>query len=658
MPRWGQRQLSAVVQRLGGTFGSRAARLEVSVLSGGGTLAAVTTVVDNVNDDAAAFAARALDSSVPASLGLRPVWARASGTVKSLVPALVNGCRTFPAAAAPFTFRSVMGFTSLTAASALFRLTYYDLASGATIAREVRVPGRKTVEYTNVLEQLFGIGAGVKSQGALFVESDPSGLFWCRVASSLAAGTIGDSFPVVHIPSEGLTGAGVSRVLALDALEQSVDCTRGTRSNLNPQRGRRKARHRPRLPLRGRQPHLSRRRARRLPRPPREAPALHRLLRARPRPGLPLQGPHQRPLHRSFPLRRGSRLGRRHHHRQPHRRHPKRVAGSRRVRGGGSHHRVLSPAPPHPGEPPAGPFRKRDMHLAAGAAALLFALPAAAQPKVHDRAFWTALATKEFAVPEGESAGGLALEAADLLSSPDPTLRDGIGYEALARWVYGAGLVPPADLERLRLKLQAGLKTGLGESTGEAAFGRSFSALGLSILAAADLKRPTFPQEAFDDLLSASIAYLGAEKDLRGFVAGSGWVHATAHTGDVLKFLARNPKLSPAGQARIVAAVAGRLQTAGVVFAWGEDERLALALVSLTRRKDFDPKPFEAWFGAVSAENAALWRNGPAIDPGAFVPVRAQKQALVHLAALLAREEAAPGPFRKTLDTTLGKLAG
>ncbi len=298
------------------------------------------------------------------------------------------------------------------------------------------------------------------------------------------------------------------------------------------------------------------------------------------------------------------------------------------------------------------------MRLAVGALVLVLALPVAAQPKSHDRAFWTALAAKDFAVPEGESAGALALEAADLLSSPDPALRDGVGYEALARWVYRDGLVPPADLEKLRLRLQAGLKKGLGETSGDAAYGRSFSAIGLSILAAADLKKPWLGQDAFDDLLAASTAYLGAERDLRGFVAGSGWVHATAHTADVLKFLSRNSKLTPAGQARVVEAVAGRLRTAGVVFSWGEDERLALALLSLTRRKDFDPKPFEAWLAALAAENMSLWKNGAAIEPAAFVPVRAQKQALVHLAALLAREEAPPETFRKALNEALGKLAG
>ena len=298
------------------------------------------------------------------------------------------------------------------------------------------------------------------------------------------------------------------------------------------------------------------------------------------------------------------------------------------------------------------------MRLAAGAVVLLLSLPAAAQPKPHDRAFWTGLAGKDFAVPEGESAGALALEAAGLLSSPDPGLRDGIAYEALARWVYAAGLVPAGDLEKLRLTMQAGLKKGLGETTGEAALGRSFSALGLSILAASDLKRPALSGEAFDDLLSSATAYLVAEKDARGFVAGAGWVHATAHTADVLKFLSRSPRLTPAGQAKIVEAVATRLRTAGVVFAWGEDERLALALLSLTRRKDFDPKPLETWLAALAVENAALWKNGAAIDPAAFVPVRAQKQALVHLAALLAREEAPPEAFRKALNAALGKLAG
>ena len=193
------------------------------------------------------------------------------------------------------------------------------------------------------------------------------------------------------------------------------------------------------------------------------------------------------------------------------------------------------------------------MRRAAGLALLLpflaVALAAHAAPPAHDVAFWHALAAKEFAVPEGESVGALALEAAELLSSPDPKLRDSVAFDALARWVYVQGLVPPDGLEALRLRLQEGLAKGLSESGTDSAYGRSFSALALSILAAVDLKSPWMTKEAFEDLLAATTRYLTAEKDVGGFVAGAGWVHAAAHTADVLKFLGRNPKLTPAGQA-------------------------------------------------------------------------------------------------------------
>jgi len=136
------------------------------------------------------------------------------------------------------------------------------------------------------------------------------------------------------------------------------------------------------------------------------------------------------------------------------------------------------------------------------------AVPAAPAAPPHDTAFWHALAAKEFAVPEGESVSALALEAADLLASPDPKLRDSVAFDALARWVYVQGIVPPDGLEALRLRLQEGLAKGLGESGTDSAYGRSFSALSLSILAAVDLKTPWTTKEAFEDLLAATTRYL------------------------------------------------------------------------------------------------------------------------------------------------------
>ena len=250
---------------------------------------------------------------------------------------------------------------------------------------------------------------------------------------------------------------------------------------------------------------------------------------------------------------------------------------------------------------------------------------------VHDRAFWVSLHAAGFALPAGESALPLALEAAALLGSTDPELRDGIAYEALATWVYGEQRLDAAELNQLRTTLTSNARRGLGEAMGDGLFLRSFSVLALAVLAAEDLKSPFLDSQQFDGLVELAIDELGNERDLRGYVPGKGWGHATAHCADLVKFLARSHRLRPEQQSRMVNAIAERLRSARLVFVWGEDARLAAALTALAARSDADPAAFLAWFKRLGAEHAALWSG--AFDPVRYVPVRAQLNALAALAA-------------------------
>lgn len=249
----------------------------------------------------------------------------------------------------------------------------------------------------------------------------------------------------------------------------------------------------------------------------------------------------------------------------------------------------------------------------------------------HDRAFWVSLHAAGFALPAGESALPLALEAAALLGSTDPELRDSIAYEALETWVYRDQRLDAAELNQLRATLTANARRGLGEAVGDGLFLRSFSILALAVVAAEDLKRPFLDSQQFDGLVELATDELGNERDLRGYVSGQGWGHATAHCADLMKFLARNHRLRPEQQARMVNAIAERLRSAGLVFVWGEDARLAAALTALAARSDADPAAFLAWFKRLGAEHAALW-SGP-FDPVRYVPVRAQLNTLAALAA-------------------------
>jgi hypothetical protein len=277
--------------------------------------------------------------------------------------------------------------------------------------------------------------------------------------------------------------------------------------------------------------------------------------------------------------------------------------------------------------------------------------------EAHDAAFWKTITDHNFAVPSHESAGALALEIADLAASTDPSLRDGCGYETLAAWIYRNNLLTGEQLEALRCKLLPAMISHIGESESDTVFGRSFSALYMSILAAQDLRKPFLSAAAFEETLDTALRCYAEEKDLRGYVRGKGWAHATAHVADLLKFLARSPHLSAEDQKRIVNGVSQRCRTAHLVFTWGEDARMAAALLSIVDRKDFDASPFKTWFQSLITENKELWKS-PAIDAEAYASVRAQGNVLTHLAAKSAsqKDNSAPSSFRDALQATLGKV--
>jgi len=103
----------------------------------------------------------------------------------------------------------------------------------------------------------------------------------------------------------------------------------------------------------------------------------------------------------------------------------------------------------------------------------------------------------------------------------------------------------------------------------------------LSVVVARDNAAPFLEKSEFRELLIAAIEYLGAEQDVRGYDPRVGWMHSAAHTADLLKFLARSRYLDREDQTRLLEAITGKLRTAAIVFAFGEDERLARGLLSL-----------------------------------------------------------------------------
>lgn len=264
-------------------------------------------------------------------------------------------------------------------------------------------------------------------------------------------------------------------------------------------------------------------------------------------------------------------------------------------------------------------------------------LQAPATPPRHDEAFWRSIVAAKFAVPAGESPAALLLELDTLLASPDPRLRDGCGYEIAAAWIYRDRAVGDAELRRVLRAWQANLGRGLGDSGDDGVLLRSFSALDLSVLAAADLKQPFLSPEDRAGLLESALDYLAREKDLRAYDPVKGWIHATAHTADLLKFLARADTLPASAATRIAAAIEAKLDAAPAVFTHGEDERLAAALLALLLRPDADGRLLDGWLARLRVAHAALWATGPLVDPSAYARVQNQKNTLAAVHLLLSQ---------------------
>ena len=213
-----------------------------------------------------------------------------------------------------------------------------------------------------------------------------------------------------------------------------------------------------------------------------------------------------------------------------------------------------------------------------------------------DRKFWRGVLEAEGVFPDGHDLEKLTDELLGFLSSSDPELRDEFGFSILGNWIYVRHLYSPDRLRGMISSLNAGLHVGLGESETDTVFGRSFSALILSVITDYDLEHSFLTSEELSELLKETLQYFHLEQDWRGFVIGHGWAHSVAHTADLLANLAKNPSVDAAGLERILHAIAAKLTTKdSPVLAHHEGSRLAVAAHNIIARGILKPSLLHAW---------------------------------------------------------------
>ncbi len=251
--------------------------------------------------------------------------------------------------------------------------------------------------------------------------------------------------------------------------------------------------------------------------------------------------------------------------------------------------------------------------LALGACATS-AAPAQAQSQClpaagFSRADLDALKAAEWTLPDDARRNALARALTACLGDPDPSLRDGIAFEADQHWMRARQLSNETMLW-LADDLEARLTAPEGDG-----FGRPFAALVLSEVARADRVEAFMTTAQRARLVDTSIAYFTNVRDYRGYNEREGWRHGVAHGSDLLLQLALNSAVERPALERIRDAIATQISPSTHAYVFGESERMMAPILYMARRNVFSeaewtawltqvasPAPFESWDGAFQSE--------------------------------------------------------
>jgi hypothetical protein len=223
----------------------------------------------------------------------------------------------------------------------------------------------------------------------------------------------------------------------------------------------------------------------------------------------------------------------------------------------------------------------------------------------------------------GGNANELALELVPCLGSPDPELRDRIGYELFAFWLRQEQLS-----DATRALLLDDLSARLAERAQEQTLSRSFSALVLGEIMRSDALRPFMNERQQQALLDAATTALKNENDYRGLDAEIGWVHPVAHMSDLLWRFALHPDTGPEQAKQILEALRSKTAPTAAFYNFNEGDRLARIVTTLVTRKTIDSTFLIAWINRFEKPSSMERWSDAFRSPGGMAELHNTKQFL------------------------------
>jgi len=216
-----------------------------------------------------------------------------------------------------------------------------------------------------------------------------------------------------------------------------------------------------------------------------------------------------------------------------------------------------------------------------------------------ESAFWEQVAADGHRVPSDRPLAELTTELTAMLGDTDPYIRDDIAFGTLSTWI--AEGVYDDLLEGLGDGMSAGLVIGLGTTSSDTVFRRSFSARVLTECIRRDNAVHLMPSDTVLRWGDRVMSWLVRERDLRGYVPGKGWAHAVAHGADALRVLAGSEAIGRLELTVLLDVIADRLsEPTDARLNHGEDDRLAAATLTILRRDVLPMDVLDPWVARIT----------------------------------------------------------
>ncbi len=188
------------------------------------------------------------------------------------------------------------------------------------------------------------------------------------------------------------------------------------------------------------------------------------------------------------------------------------------------------------------------------------------------------------------------------IGSPDAELRDELIYSAFADWIYTQRLISPDNSHSILSCVldERHMFYHIGEERNDGVFTRSFSVLLLPLLLIVHRDQPYLSPDEINEIKTKLLQFLFLEKDKRGFVEGKGWAHAVAHSADALDELALCDEIGKQDLIEILAGIRPVICDPYIVYAYGEEERLCTAVLSILKRGLLSIEEVNKWIESFS----------------------------------------------------------